>query len=202
MKKNVLIVDDDENFRNSIKSLLETKDIDYEEAKGVREARLKLNKYKFDLIILDMLMHTGDISDGISVLESIRKLKNQIPTIVISVSANELEYLQGVNKFDFIEYTIPKKHFSELKNALSEKIDKIFSPSNTSISTLSFLLAIIWTVLILVIPLFLNKIFDINEKAETIIWIICVILLLIVYYHYFGVKLVSLALNRYNKIGN
>ena len=56
MKKRVLIVDDEEDIRNSIDYLIRRLGFETALAKNGAEAIKKLNKEKFDLVLLDIFM--------------------------------------------------------------------------------------------------------------------------------------------------
>lgn len=86
VNKSVMIVDDDEDVRSTFKAMLEDC-YSIIEVSGGRECLEKLQTWKPDLILLDIMMPE---MDGWQVLEKIREnhaLKN-IPVVIISAQAD------------------------------------------------------------------------------------------------------------------
>ena len=77
MKKNILIVDDDQRLRELLKDYLSEKKLDVFVCDDFNNAKELIQYFIFDLIILDRMMPTGD---GI---ELISKIKQVFPTPVI-----------------------------------------------------------------------------------------------------------------------
>ena len=59
-KQNILIIDDDEDFRISIRTLLESHNYDVSEAESGKQGLQKIKEEKPDLIVLDIMMETID----------------------------------------------------------------------------------------------------------------------------------------------
>ena len=93
-KVKILIVDDEKNIREVIKeySILEGYEV-READSGVKALEL-LNKEKFDLMILDIMM---PIMDGFTLLNNIPK-ERKVPTIILSARDDEIDKLEGFNK--------------------------------------------------------------------------------------------------------
>lgn len=87
MIKNVLIIDDDEQFRRAIKYGLQDEDTSVYYAESVIEALQCLAKSDYALIIMDTQL-TG--ADGIELLGVIRKAKLHVP-IIIFTSGDDLD---------------------------------------------------------------------------------------------------------------
>lgn len=83
----ILIIDDDEDFRISIKTLLESKNYEVLEAESSKNGLEKIKSEKPDLIVLDIMMETIDA--GYS-LNQVVKFQNQyaeyksIPILMVS----------------------------------------------------------------------------------------------------------------------
>ena len=93
-KVKILIVDDEKNIREVIKeySILEGYEVK-EADSGVKALEL-LNKEKFDLMILDIMM---PIMDGFTLLNNIPK-ERKVPTIILSARDGEIDKLEGFNR--------------------------------------------------------------------------------------------------------
>ena len=55
-KNHILVVDDDDRIRNLLKEYLNEKKFIVTTAKNADEAKIKLCHFKFDLIVLDVMM--------------------------------------------------------------------------------------------------------------------------------------------------
>lgn len=80
----ILIVDDEQPLRNSMRMLLETYGHQVIEAEDIRHARdlLKSKSRCFDLLLLDLFF--GNAPDGLSLLEELKAKTNSPPVIVTS----------------------------------------------------------------------------------------------------------------------
>ncbi len=83
---NILIIDDEIDIAKNIKAILEDENFLTSTAVDSAEAFSLLNKYKFDLIILDVWLDNSEY-DGLQILEKIRKNQNT-PVIIISGHGN------------------------------------------------------------------------------------------------------------------
>ena len=81
MKKRILIVEDDNDINHMLNELLKLNGYDTGAAYSGTEALMCIKAQKYDLIILDIML--PGIS-GKSVLETIRKQKDEIPVIALS----------------------------------------------------------------------------------------------------------------------
>ena len=83
----ILLIDDDEDFRISIKTLLESYDYEVLEAESGEQGLVKLKSENPDLIILDIMMETIDegymINQVIKFQKEYEEFKN-IPIIMVS----------------------------------------------------------------------------------------------------------------------
>ena len=84
--RNILIIDDEIDIAKNIKAILEDENFSSSTAVDSTEAFSQLNKYKFDLIILDVWLDNSEY-DGLQILEKIRKNQNT-PVIIISGHGN------------------------------------------------------------------------------------------------------------------
>lgn len=87
-EKRILIADDNENYRNSIKRMLESYGYEVKEAKNSDEAIKMAEKEKYDYIITDNDMQDGYASSGLHLIEGVRKSKNNSQTPILLSSSH------------------------------------------------------------------------------------------------------------------
>lgn len=97
----LLIVDDEEMIRETLKDILQAEKYDTDEAKDGPEAIEKLKKNKYDCVLLDIKMPK---MDGMEVLEKSADLLQDTPFIMITGHGNEETAFEAAKKgaFDFI----------------------------------------------------------------------------------------------------
>ena len=82
MKKKILVVDDEKDILDSLKTLLELEDYKVKTVNSGKKALDALKKEKFDLVLLDILMPK---MSGREVLEKIRKKSKTQKVIFLTV---------------------------------------------------------------------------------------------------------------------
>ena len=124
MKKNILIIEDEEQIVSFIKNRLDANIYNIDIALDGRDALYKINTKLYDLITLDvMLPHT----DGFAITKALRKKSKQ--TLIIMVSALETEefkikaYELGVD--DYIAKPFSAKELSVKIKALLKRKEEI-----------------------------------------------------------------------------
>jgi DNA-binding response OmpR family regulator len=90
----ILIVEDEEPIRKLIYKILSTQDILVYQAENGRQGLEMINKYSFDLVLLDILME--DIS-GYDVAKEIRKHNLQLPIIFLSGKKEDEDIIKGLD---------------------------------------------------------------------------------------------------------
>lgn len=85
--KNILVIDDDEDFRFQNRTFLESHNYNVTEAISAKDGMAKLADIKPDLIILDLMMETD--KEGYALIESIKFSEqyadfHNIPIIMVS----------------------------------------------------------------------------------------------------------------------
>ena len=92
--KKILVVEDEKDIQNIIKAFLENAEYKVETADDGLEGINIIQKNKFDLILLDIMMPK---IDGFVVCEMIRKNSN-VPIIILTALTDEESQLKGFDK--------------------------------------------------------------------------------------------------------
>jgi len=90
--KNILLVEDDQNFGDVLRSYLEMHDYGVELAKDGEEGLSKFNKGIYDLCILDVMMPK---KDGFTLAKEIRETNKDIPLIFLTAKSLKEDVLEG-----------------------------------------------------------------------------------------------------------
>ena len=127
IKRNILVVDDEEGFRKLLKKGLSRKYPDYQisEAENGEQALNVLNSGSFDLAILDVNMPE---MDGFEVLSYVRKseeIKNM--HVIMCTGSNDKEEVLRIIKMGVSGYIVKSTDTDEMLKKLFGLIDKIFS---------------------------------------------------------------------------
>lgn len=83
--KKILIVDDDEEFRNHLIGVLKEEGYQIESASSAKEAYALLRAVEFDIVLLDYLMPK---QSGVDALQEIKRLRPRIKVIMITAFAS------------------------------------------------------------------------------------------------------------------
>ncbi|WP_415719280.1 sigma-54-dependent transcriptional regulator [Maridesulfovibrio sp.] len=102
MSKNILIVDDENGIRYSLRGILEDEGFHVSEAESGEQALVYLADERPDLVFLDIWLPG---MDGLEVLERIKKDWDWLPVVMISGHGNIETAVSAIKKgaFDFIE---------------------------------------------------------------------------------------------------
>lgn len=106
----ILIVEDEWELSNSIVAYLNSENYQCEQAFTCKEARLKINVYDYDCILLDLMLPDGN---GLDVLEDIRKRKNPVGVIILSAKGSLEDKVKGL-KIGADDYLPKPFHMAEL----------------------------------------------------------------------------------------
>ena len=120
----ILIVDDDNRIRSLLKEYLNDNKFIVSTAQDALEAKNKLTYFKFDLLILDVMMPD---QDGFDLTKEIRK-KNKIPIILLTAKGEVDNRIKGLElgADDYLGKPFePKELLLRIQNILSKnnKID-------------------------------------------------------------------------------
>jgi len=88
----ILLVEDDQNFGDVLRSYLEMHEYEVELAKDGDEGLMRYNKGTFDLCILDVMMPK---KDGFTVAKEIREKDKDIPLIFLTAKSLKEDVLEG-----------------------------------------------------------------------------------------------------------
>jgi DNA-binding NtrC family response regulator len=90
LQSTVLVVDDDEHFRNLARQILELDDFDVIEAESVNQCLWLLGCHSVDAIVLDILMPDRD---GIEALKDIKTTYSGMKVVTVSGARHSDVYL-------------------------------------------------------------------------------------------------------------
>jgi DNA-binding NtrC family response regulator len=113
-----MIVDDEEDFRETLVSRLRKREVDTTAAESGEKALELVGKYLFDVIVLDIRMPG---MDGITALREIKKIKPLVEVILLTGHATVESGIEGMRLGAF-DYIIKPTNF----DALLEKINQAF----------------------------------------------------------------------------
>lgn len=122
-KFRILIVDDEDDFRNTLIKRLETRKVPVIGAAGGNEALALLKDQDFDVVVLDVKMPD---KDGIETLQEMKKLKPQTEIILLTGHASVEAGIQGMRlgAYDYIIKPIPLDELLEKMQQAFERKKK------------------------------------------------------------------------------
>ena len=123
-KFHILVVDDDTRLRNLLRRFLQEQNFAVSVAKDAAEARMFLDEYKFDLLIVDVMMPN---ESGIEFLTALRK-ENNVPVIMLTAMGEPDDRISGLEAGadDYLPKPFePKELVLRIKNILKR------APKNT-----------------------------------------------------------------------
>lgn len=94
VKAHILVVDDDKRLRSLLQRFLRDSGFYVSTAKDAEEARLQLGYYKFDLLIVDIMMPN---ENGLEFLASLRQESN-IPVIMLTAMGETADRIAGLEQ--------------------------------------------------------------------------------------------------------
>lgn len=123
-KFHILVVDDDTRLRNLLRRFLQEQNFAVSVAKDAAEARMFIDEYKFDLLIVDVMMPN---ESGIEFLTALRK-ENNVPVIILTAMGEPDDRISGLEAGadDYLPKPFePKELVLRIKNILKR------APKNT-----------------------------------------------------------------------
>jgi two-component system phosphate regulon response regulator OmpR len=124
IKYHILVVDDDDRIRELVKEYLNDNRFIVSTGNSAEEAKIKLNYFKYDLIVLDVMMPG---QNGFDLTEEIKKSSN-VPIILLTAKGEVENRIQGLElgADDYLGKPFePKELLLRIKNILkkSKKIN-------------------------------------------------------------------------------
>ena len=123
IKYHILVVDDDDRIRELVKEYLNENDFIVSTGNNAEEAKIKLGYFKFDLIVLDVMMPG---QNGFELTKEIKKNSN-VPIILLTAKGEVENRIQGLElgADDYLGKPFePKELLLRIKNIV-KKIKKI-----------------------------------------------------------------------------
>ena len=118
-KNHILVVDDDDRIRNLLKDYLTDNNYIISTAENADQAKSKLEYFKFDIIILDVMMPG---QDGYDLTKEIKK-KNKVPIILLTAKGEVENRIKGLElgADDYLGKPFePKELLLRIKNIINK----------------------------------------------------------------------------------
>lgn len=123
----ILIIEDEQKLSDSIVSYLTDEKYLCEQAFNYNDARMKVNVYDYDCVLLDLMLPSGN---GLDILRDIRKKRNPVGVIIISAKGSLEDKVTGL-EIGADDYLAKPFHLAELSMRIYAVIRRReFSASN------------------------------------------------------------------------
>jgi DNA-binding NtrC family response regulator len=119
-KIRVLVVDDEEDFRDTMVNRLNKRDFEAEGAENGEKALERINAYLYDVVLLDIRMPG---MDGISALREIKKTKPLIEVIMLTGHGSVESGIDGM-KLGAFDYLLKPCDFDTLMEKIRQAYEK------------------------------------------------------------------------------
>jgi len=118
---NILLVDDEEDFLETLTKRLEKRGIDVKGVRSGEEALEALKENPFDVIILDIKMPGG--MDGIEALREIKKIQPLSEVILLTGHASVETSIEGM-KLGAFDYLLKPIKLEDLLKKVAEALER------------------------------------------------------------------------------
>ena len=118
-KKHILVIDDDDRIRDLIKEYLQEKNYIISTASDAEKAKIKISHFKFDLIVLDVMMPG---QSGFELTKEIKK-RDSTPIILLTAKGEVESRIEGLElgADDYLGKPFePKELLLRIKNIISK----------------------------------------------------------------------------------
>lgn len=127
----LLIIEDEKELSDSMAAYLSSDNYLCEQAFTYSDAKMKVNVYEYDCVILDLMLPGGN---GLDILRDIRAKKNPVGVIIVSAKGSLDDKLTGL-EIGADDYLPKPFHLSELKMRVYAIVRrKEFSGTNAIVS--------------------------------------------------------------------
>ena len=116
----ILVIDDEQSIRNSLKEVLEYEKYEVDLATEGREGLEMFEKNQYDVVLCDIKMPK---MDGVEVLEATKKIKPEIPFVMIS-GHGDLETAVNTMKSGAFDYISKPPDLNRLLNTVRIALDR------------------------------------------------------------------------------
>lgn len=119
-KHHILVVDDDDRIRELVKEYLNENGYVVSTGNSAEEAKIRLGYFKFDLIVLDVMMPG---QSGFELTQEIKK-KSNVPIILLTAKGEVENRIQGLElgADDYLGKPFePKELLLRIKNIIKKK---------------------------------------------------------------------------------
>lgn len=116
----VLIVNDDDEFRNLARGILEPAGFQVIEAENVAQCLIELGSHRVDVIILDIVMPERD---GIEAVQDLKKASPESKIVTVSGTRNSAVYL-AASAYLGADASLDKSKIASLRALLSVLLDR------------------------------------------------------------------------------
>lgn len=132
--KRILLVEDDPNFGDVLRSYLEMNDYKVTLATDGQMGIERFVKDQFDLCVLDVMMPK---KDGFSVAKEIKEKDAEVPIIFLTAKTMKEDVLQGfkIGADDYISKPFNSEELLYRIQAVLKRSTKLTSPNNSALST-------------------------------------------------------------------
>ncbi|MBW1799843.1 MAG: response regulator [Deltaproteobacteria bacterium] len=118
---NVLIVDDEKDFLETLVNRLKKRNIDATGVESGEEGLAEMEKKPFDVVILDIKMPGG--MDGIEALREMKKIQPLAEVILLTGHASVETSIEGM-KLGAFDYLLKPVKLEELLGKIGEALEK------------------------------------------------------------------------------
>ena len=106
----ILIIEDERNLSDSIVAYLSSEKYLCEQAFTYDDAKMKVNMYEYDCVLLDLMLPGGN---GLDILRDIRKQRNPVGVIIVSAKDSLGDKVKGL-EIGADDYLAKPFHLPEL----------------------------------------------------------------------------------------
>ncbi len=115
----VLLIDDEEEFAQTLAERLKLRGFRAEAASQVEEALGMIEEAEWDVVVLDMVL---DTQSGLEVLKRIKTIRPELPVILLSGRGSEQDFREG-ERMGAFDYLIKPVKIEEMIEKIKQAVD-------------------------------------------------------------------------------